>query len=283
MNFLMINSINSYIKSIDLKSRWKQKKEKSDFSTDYTLNETQRKNEEFKKSYMEQKKNEDKDETLSSIYNKINMGSKLTPDEMKYLQTKNPTMYQKLKNIELEKKKYEDELKRCRTKEDVQKLKFSKISASMSAIKAVKDNPNIPESKKLEVASQEQRRLNELSKIEAKFVKSGEYAKLPSEAEKKKAENDIKKAEENQRDNSVRKPDNNSKAEVRKDPETEDENKSDTEVKAETVNSETKTVDEAEQTPEAKKVKRAKARKAYKAADSGENEFNAADLKKISV
>lgn len=266
MDFLMVNSVNSYVKSLDMQGKWKRKKDKADFSADYTKNERQRLNEQFKQSYMEQQKNNESDKTLSAINDKIAVGAKLTPDEMKYLQVKNPAQYQKLKELENEKKQYEEDLKKCKTKEDVEKLKMSKVSSSLSAINAVKNNPNIPESKKLEIAVQEQRRLGELSKIEAKFVKSGEYARLPAEAEKIKAEQEIREAEENsirtqqQNDNEkTQQAENNESAEKTVAPEEEKTEKTGDD-------SEKPTVEEAKQSPEAKKVRRAKAKKAYKSA-----------------
>lgn len=280
MDFLMINSVNSYVKGLDMKGRWRQKKEKADFSEDYTLNERQRKNEMFKKSYMEQRENDDSDKTLSAINNKIAVGSKLTPDEMKYLQVKNPTLYQKLKDIEKEKKQYEEDLKKCRTKEDVDRLKMSKISSSLSAINSVKNNPNIPESKKLEIAAQEQRRLNELGEIEAKFIKSGEYAKLPTEEEKAKAEKDMREAEENLMDvTEDRKTEEKTESKDKKDIPENPDGEEVTTVAEKADREEKLTVTEAELTPEAKKVKRARAKAAYKSPDDNSSEqqiiFNA--------
>ncbi|MCM1228192.1 MAG: hypothetical protein NC320_12385 [Clostridium sp.] len=284
MDFLMINSLNSYIKNMGLNQKWQMKKKTNNFANDDKLNELQRKNEQFKKSYMEQKENENKDETLNSIRNKVNSGVKLTPDEMKYLQVKDPDMYQKLKNLENEKKQYERELKQCKTKEEVEKLKFSKVSASLSAINAVKDNPNIPESFKLGVAMQEQKRLNELDKITAKFVKSGEYDKLPTEAEKTKAERDIREAQEAEtreilkteaKPETAGKAENEFKAEASEDTNAEEkiaaetnstdiklENDSDDTPKAAEADKEMTRTD-AELTPEAQKVKRSKAKRAY--------------------
>lgn len=270
MNFLMMNSINSYVKGLDMQSKWRQKKDNGDFSEDYTLNERQRKNEMFKKSYMEQKENDHSDKTLSAINSKIAAGSKLTPDEMKYLQVKNPTLYQKLKDLEKEKKQYEEDLKKCRTREDVDRLKMSKISSSLSAINSVKNNPNIPESKKLEIAAQEQRRLNELGEIEAKFIKSGEYAKLPTEEEKTKAEKEIREAEENLKEITPEKDteEKTVSAETQSPEEKEIPDNAGAEKEVRTEKSsggeEKLTVEEAKLTPEAKKVKRAKAKAAYK-------------------
>lgn len=294
MDFLMINSVNNYVKNMDLQNKWKIKKDTNDFSKT-PLNELQRKNESFKKSYLEKKDDEKDKETLTAIYNKIYSGAKLTPDEMKYLQVKNPEMYKKLKDIENEKKQYERELKECKTKEDVEKLKFSKVSASLSAINSVKNNPNIPESFKLEVAMREQKRLNELDKITAKFVKSGEYAKLPTEAEKSKAEHDVKEAEKAETEEILKKDVQTETADKSentiKDKNTENIDNADKSAvqasKADVKVTETENADnekvftkekkmtrtEAELTPEARKVKRSKAKAAYvKSASNTPNE-----------
>lgn len=275
MDFLMINSVNSYVKNMNLQNKWKMKKDTNDFSK-CTLNELQRKNERFKQSYLEKKDDEKDKETLTSIYNKIYSGAKLTPDEMKYLQVKNPEMYKKLKDLEHEKKQYERELKQCRTKEDVEKLKFSKVASSLSAINAVKNNPNIPEGFKLGVAMQEQRRLNELEKIAAKFVKSEDYHNLPTEAEKAKAEKDLAEAQKAERDEAVSSDVESDKTEKTAD--TKNDDNTEKTVRSESSkSSEAKPADsdktiidekemsriEAESTNEARKVKRSKAKCAY--------------------
>lgn len=276
MDFLMIGSLNRYIKNIGLTQKWERKKETNDFTNDEKKTALERKNEMFKKTYMEQKEKDDNGETLSNIRNKINAGAKLTPDEMKYLQVKDPQLYQKLKDLENEKKKYEKDLKKCKTKEDVEKLKFSKISAAISSINAVKNNPNIPESYKLEVAAFESRRLNEFDKITAKFVKSGEYDKLPTEAEKRKAEQDIKEAEAAETEKILHNDAEETKKSENTDNEKETEKPEDSETasKAETGEKQVKTDvvenapelqnkeitrSEAESTPQAKKLKHAKA------------------------
>lgn len=252
MNFISIGSLTGYVKNIKLQSKWQQKKKTGDFSADETKCENGRKNEQFIQSYKEQQENNQKDDTLSAIYNKINMGSELTSDEMKYLQTKNPVMYNKLKSLEIEKAEYERRLKRCRTKEEVQKMKVDRVNASLSTINSVKNNPNIPESTKLAVASEEMRKMDSFSKIEYKFIKSGEYSRLPDKTEVHKAESDLKKAEENERAE-------RSKKAREAGPESGDVDKkaglpeSDDEI----------TKAEAELTPEARKVKRAKALKIY--------------------
>lgn len=277
MDFLMINSISNYIKSIGMQNKWQQKKKSGDFTPDETLNEKQRLNDQFKKSYMEQKENDTTDEVLASIHTKIQMGSKLTADEMKYLQSKDPTSYQKLKSLEAEKKQYEHELKKCRTKEDVQKMKMSKVASSLTAINSVKNNPNIPDGAKLEVAMHEQTRLSAMNKITDKFVKSGEYANLPTEAERYKAEKDLKEAEEAEKIKVVKNDsDPDKKNEVDKadsDSIKNDDNEYKIDDNAKPIKANIKnesageehtlTRVEAEQTSEAQKLKRSKAKSAY--------------------
>lgn len=256
---LIMGTVSSYIKSMEIQNKWQMKKLSGDFRSDEKkLTELQIKNEQFKKTYKEMQENDTNDETLSTIHSKIYAGSQLTAEEMRYLQAKDPMTYQKVRNLELEKKQYERELRECKTKEDVQKLKISKVTASLSAINAVKDNPNIPESQKVAIAMQEQKRIDALEKIAVKFVKSGEYSKLPDESELLKAEQDIRESEREQ--NNIKK----------------DEIKTDDEEKTESyeiqdivsVNEEEKDIKtdnemtkiEAEQTPEARKMKKAKSK-----------------------
>ena len=196
MKFWAIGNLNSYVNNIKLRQKWKQKKVSGDFTSDESKTEKQRLNEQFKKSYTEQREENNNDETLSVIYTKINSGSKLTDEEMRYLQSKNPMAYQKVKNREAEKINYERELKRCKTKDEVKRLKMSKINGALMTINSVKSNPNIPDGKKLEVITEVNVKINAINKITSKFIKSGEYSVLPTDADKNKAELDMKKAEQ---------------------------------------------------------------------------------------
>ena len=61
---------------------------------------------------------------------------------------------------------------------------MSKLSSSMAAVSAIANNPNIPEEKKLEMLEQERMRVNAINNETNEFVKSTEYAKLPTDAER---------------------------------------------------------------------------------------------------
>lgn len=291
MDFSKIGSLSGYVKNMKLKTKWNHKKETNDFESQSKKSELQRKNEAFKASYLKQREENKGDETLNKINNKIASGAELTANEMKYLQTKNPILYQKLLANEAEKKNYEKELKKCKTKDEVEKLKMSKATKALSAISAVKNNPNIPEGTKLAVAQGEMNRLQELEKIAHKFEKSSEYAKLPTDAEKRKEEADLAEAKRNEAKKLYEDIKNNCADKTEKS-ETEDKTEStekvDTEEnKTEVVSDEkatyektqiktdveVKTADdemtkvEAELTPEAQKLKRSRARAAYELAE----------------
>ena len=265
MDFSTIGSVTSYMKSMELETKFKKKKAEGDLgSQSRKKTELEIKNEQFKAEYMRrQEENEDDDKMLMDINNKIAVDQELTPEELRYLQNKNPSLYQKVKNIENEKKQYEKDLKNCKTKEEVERLKMNKVSSALSAIKSAESDPNLPESAKLAVAQGELRRMNALNKILAKFVERGEYDKLPAEQEVLEVEKQLKEAEraEEEKVFDVSETENTEKAGDTS--ETESENKEFTENASENISEDKPTKAEIELSPEAQKIKRSKAKKAY--------------------
>lgn len=196
MNFLMMQSLGTYTKNMEMQMKWQQKKKNNDFTADGStkLNDpTARMAEEIRKSQA------DGSSKLSSqIRTKLASGKKLTREEMDYLQKHDPQTYQKAKSLETEQKSYEKELERCQTKEDVQRVKMNHTAASLSVVNSVKNNPAIPEGAKLGLMWQELMKNMALQETIKSFVASGRYAQLPTEAEKMEADkelNEAKKAE----------------------------------------------------------------------------------------
>ena len=265
MDFSTIGSVTSYMKSMELETKFKKKKAEGDLgSQSRKKTELEIKNEQFKAEYMRrQEENEDDDKMLMDINNKIAVDQELTPEELRYLQNKNPSLYQKVKNIENETKQYEKDLKNCKSKEEVERLKMNKVSSALSAIKSAESDPNLPESAKLAVAQGELRRMNALNKILAKFVERGEYDKLPAEQEVLEVEKQLKEAEraEEEKVFDVSETENTEKAGDTS--ETESENKEFTENASENISEDKPTKAEIELSPEAQKIKRSKAKKAY--------------------
>ena len=265
MDIFSIGKVADLTKNTDMKARWNEKKKKGDFQSESKKTELQRKNDSFKAYWYDKQKNEESDKTLESINNKVAAGKDLTPEEMRYLESKNPMLYKKLKQDKEEQKAFEHDLKKCKTKDEVERLKTDTVSKSLTVIGSVKNNPNIPEGTKAAIAASEMQKLKKLEEISAKFVDSGEYAKLPTESEVRMAEKEITEAEQAER----KRPDDEDISE-RTDDEGREVSDKEAGVTAESVSTaekvlpeEEKTVIEAENTPEAQKMKRAKVKKAY--------------------
>ena len=265
MDAFSIGSLNTYTKNLKLQTQWNMKKQSGDVTS-----HTNPMDQWLKSSDTTQEKDEDKSK-LNAIKQKIYAGTKLTDDEKKYLQTKDPMTYQELRNMEQEEKSYEQELQKCRTKEDVQRLKMSKLGASLSTVKAISNDPAIPQEKKLQMLQLENAKCNKLEEHTRKFIKSGEYEKLPTEAEESKAKKEIEESKK------IETPE---QSEQQKQTETTMQDKSQTEIaqsdtkskiKLETsdkpkINLQTEKEHHIEtESPEARKVRRAKAKAAYTA------------------
>ncbi|MBR3569614.1 MAG: hypothetical protein IKN96_02275 [Oscillibacter sp.] len=128
------------------------------------------------------------EEKLKNIMEKVYAGKKLADDEKRFLKDRNPQAYAQMESAEQERKAYERELKRCRTKEEAQRAKALRIGAALARVNSAANNPAIPQDKKLEIVGMEKYRCAKLNETERAFAKRGDYAKLPTDAEKARAE-----------------------------------------------------------------------------------------------
>ncbi len=280
MNFNMIQSLNSYTRNMEMQMKWQQKKANSDFTADGSmkLDAVSRQAEEIRQAQADGSA-----KFAAQIRTKLANGKKLTAEEMEYLQKNDPQLYQKVKSIEAEQKNYENELKRCKTKEEVQRVRTNHAAASLSTVNNIKNNPNIPESKKLELIWQEHMKNQALEEVTKEFVESGKYAKLPTEAEKAKAEKELEEAKKAEM--GIEDPEEKieEETEAKSDSEADDAKETERADGVDDTSQEAKAHEaversraalqkreltrmEAETTPEALKVKRAKARAAYEGA-----------------
>ncbi len=280
MNFNMIQSLNAYTRNMEMQMKWQQKKANSDFTADGSmkLDAVSRQAEEIRQAQADGSA-----KLAAQIRTKLANGKKLTAEEMEYLQKNDPQMYQKVKSIEAEQKNYENELKRCKTKEEVQRVRTNHAAASLSAVNNIKNNPNIPEGKKLELIWQEHMKNQALEEVTKEFVESGKYAKLPTEAEKAKAEKELEEAKKAEK--GIEDPEEKieEETEAKSDSEADDVKETERADGVDDTSQEAKAHEaversraalqereltrmEAETTPEALKVKRAKARAAYEGA-----------------
>lgn len=192
--FMISGSINTYLKNIKLKQNWQFKKDNNMMNSHMTVEEWQEKQKE-KIGFLPP---EPQDSSMAAIENKIHSGQSLTAQEKEYLQGKNPELLKKAEENERVQKNFEQELRQCRTKEDVQRLRMKYINASITKLNAICNNPNIPESEKLEISWEENGKVMAMQNTLVKFIKKGIYQKLPTEAEKlavEKQKADQEKAE----------------------------------------------------------------------------------------
>lgn len=275
LDFSMIQSIGTYTKNMEMQMKWQKKKEDNDFTADGSTkwsDPTARQAEEIRRSQADGSA-----KLLSQIRTKLAAGKKLTQEEMDYLQKNDLPTYQKVKAIEAEQKSYEKELKNCKTKEDVQRVRTNRVAASLSVVNNVKNNPAIPEGAKLGLIWQELQKNMVMEETIKKFVESGEYAQLPTEAEKLEAEKELKEWKEAElgigdaKENAGEKEPAENVTEAESTVEEAPVDKAKEIAIQEALKRDRtflqerkKTRAEVEATPEARKVKRAKAQAAYK-------------------
>ncbi len=291
MNFSSISTLNSYTKTVGMQWKLAHRKESNDFtSKGNTIVNNWLEEKIAKEKEQVAQMNEKEDNTLNTIRAKIFSGKKLTLDEKRYLQAKDPQTYEKMRANEMEQKSYEEALKRCETKEDVERLKMSQMAKSFSAVSTIMHDSAIPEGAKLGLVMQELQKLKLIEASTQEFVESGQYGKLPTEAELRKAEKDLEEAEKAEKEipdsENVQDSENTDNVEQEASPESVDKMENPDMATSSQAAKETKkeitgkgdvpdpvsldnrnnremTRVEAEQTPEAQKVRRAKAQKAY--------------------
>lgn len=194
MDFSGIGNVNAYLKNLKMQTQWNLKQQTGNYSAkgkslDQWLESPMKKTAEATQVQAQvDAQRENGDDKLREILQKLEAGGKLTREEREYLQAKDPQAYQELVAEEQEQKAYEQALRRCTTKEEVGRLRMGRIGASLARVQSVEHNSAVPMSKKLEIAMGEKRRVDAIAESTRRFVESGEYAKLPTQAEESQAQ-----------------------------------------------------------------------------------------------
>jgi len=206
----MMGNVHTYAKQMHMEIKWLQKQDSGDLTAKIDLSTGAVVSEDQPKSIVEamtvdEPTEEERQAELkkkSDILQKIQMGKKLTEEELKFLKKSDPIIYQEYTMAEearkYEEKAYKEALKQCKTQEDVQRLKRTTMGKRLTRVKEIENNPHIPEEKKALHIGMERRKAEDAKRITDEFVRKGEYDKLPSEAEVRegeKAEADEKRAE----------------------------------------------------------------------------------------
>ena len=288
-----LGNLHIYTKNLTMTNRWKQRKESGDLVVRYDENAyrteagkamARRKQSDYQLLSEFQEQQENTDTRLSEIRNKLVYGTALSDDEIEYLRDKDPQTYAKIKAEESRNKAFAKKLARARTKDEAQQIMTNRENEAVMKIKSVENNPNISDADKLTIYADARRSVLQGREIFSKFVASGAYDRLPTEAEKLEAEKEIKEAQEAERreaadaDSAVDKPeeqkqeqdqdqDQNQIQIQNQDPDqnriqNQDQNQGKTSEdeteKSAFPSSDAKTVSEAENTEKALKVRRAR-------------------------
>lgn len=191
-------SVNSYLKNMDMQKKWEQKQRTGNYKADgiKTASEwIEKQKDTFKKKEQEREKAKENDQVLNSIKDKVARGGMLTASELRYLKSKDEATYQRAVVAENERKIYEHELRMCRTKEDVQKFKMHHLAYAANRVSSAMNSSSMSDDEKLEAVMGDYQRMSAINKAERDFIRSGEYSRLPSQAEKLKAERDLRRAQ----------------------------------------------------------------------------------------
>lgn len=176
-SLLYSGTIQTNLKSTELKMKFEQRKQNPHNTENSGKNESQMKIDQFKDD-LEKFQTDNK---LTAIDSKLKSGSELTEKEIEYLREKNPELYKKAMAIKEERKQYKKSLQNAKSKEEVERIRSNKMQSFLTEATSVKNNPNISSEKKEEFMEQLNRRMAAISKEHAKFKASKEYQKLPEE------------------------------------------------------------------------------------------------------
>ena len=307
--FTQYGTVGNYQKTRKLKQKWENRERTGDFkskepisgqpapstrsrqkTSDVIRDMLRDESQKIIDAYKEHEKNNNSDQKLSDIRTKAMYGQNLSPDEMEYIKSKDPQLYQSIKAEKDEIKSFEKKLKAAKTKEEAQRVVTEEANAALSKVNAVTNNPHIPESAKMSVCVSEYRKLMKKQEVFSKYVDKGEYGKLPTEAEKHKAEKEILEAREEELRNAgktedIAEDDKSEDASVslqqadepKKDDKTTDSSVLKTKTNESTDSSVFKTkiyesTEQAKSSPEARKVEQAKRKSHYGKLFSEENE-----------
>lgn len=184
---LISGTVSNAAKRMSLDRQWQQKKNSGNPLSKKELNERENWTEDQKilAHFKEDLDRNKESEKLQGIMNKVAAGKELTKEEIAYLAQKNPGGLKAYQEIQAEKESYKREIKNCKTQEDVDRLRMTKMGEFAAAVKKIASDSCIPDSKKLEITQQILGKAKVVEEIHQEFVRSGQYAALPTEEEKK--------------------------------------------------------------------------------------------------
>lgn len=193
MSIMMVTSLSSLAKNMEMRMRWQKRQEEGDYAPDNAAPA----DDTFKKQVDEMRYPEyDRSSRMEGdIEIKLTAGKELTSEEMNYLKKHNPGTYQKAKIIERERKSYEKSLESCTTKEEVEKLKADHAEAAVNRVRSILKNTFLSRDQKRELLQMEHYKAAALDDAMHEFTDSPEYKALPDAIMPKDTKNEEAKAD----------------------------------------------------------------------------------------
>ena len=174
MLFSSISNLNMYAKNIKMTQQWHRKQEQG------------------KKTYLEQVQSAQNPQsgvigqmkalqearakryTVEGLTMKLQMGKKLSGDEMEFLRENAPELYQKAVRVAAEREEYARKLRNCKTKEDVRRLNLS-VTGALS-----------PQGKSGVDSQESIMKINAINDEHSTFVATKAYKDLPDDWKEEK-------------------------------------------------------------------------------------------------
>lgn len=125
--------------------------------------------------------------TLRSIRFKMFSGGKLTASEKKHLRDNDPAAYAQLMAAESERKAYERRLRSCKTREEVRALNMNALGSCASAAKAA-SHGSAGDALGVKMRS------DAIMSSTLRFMRTGGFSSLPTQAETVKANREMREA-----------------------------------------------------------------------------------------
>ena len=194
MDFTSINSVNNYIKSIDMQQQWQQKQKTGNYAENKKSVDEWVEEQKKKLAENQEEQNKNKDKTLNGIRNKLSSGQKLTSSEMRYLQVNDPVSYANAQSVSTARAVYQRQLLTCRTKEDIHRFKMIHVASALSEYNSIKNDHNMSAEEKAEAIANVRNKMSAVEKETSEFVRSGDYAALPTQTERIRAEKQLARA-----------------------------------------------------------------------------------------
>jgi len=173
MYFNGIGRITDFIKTAQFEQKWQQKKIEISAANSKSGNKVS--------AFLNSDNDWIKTKRIEDIKNKMKSGRRLSHEEKEFLRIHAPALYEKAIKIEKERDEFRRALANCKTKEEAMRLKTSKSLELKTEADAMSCKTKDGEQGDMEFIIM---RMMAISDEFTNFIKSKEYADIPSEYEK---------------------------------------------------------------------------------------------------